>query len=172
MSIKIEGGDGTAENVIKAGTSNELLYNDKEVLLKEGLDLDLGLLPPDLKKAEEWEVVGNYIGTPIHNSIFVPEDGWIVKFDLNYGYGNSDEVTDSYFIDIDKIGVRDGMTPGQYYIGNFVDYVDDVSKAVVIHNLNCPYPVKKGQVISWTKSLSNITRKYKVIVTFAPCMSV
>ena len=34
MSIKIEGG-GTAENIIKAGTSNQLLYNDKEVILKE-----------------------------------------------------------------------------------------------------------------------------------------
>ena len=34
MSIKIEGG-GAAENVIKAGTSNQLLYNDKEVILKE-----------------------------------------------------------------------------------------------------------------------------------------
>ena len=34
MSIKIDGG-GAAENVIKAGTSNQLLYNDKEVLLKE-----------------------------------------------------------------------------------------------------------------------------------------
>ena len=34
MSIKIEGG-GSAENVIKAGTSNQLFYNDKEVILKE-----------------------------------------------------------------------------------------------------------------------------------------
>ena len=34
MSIKIEGG-GSAENVVKAGTSNQLLYNDKEILLKE-----------------------------------------------------------------------------------------------------------------------------------------
>ena len=34
MSIKIEGG-GAAENVIKAGISNQLLYNDKEVILKE-----------------------------------------------------------------------------------------------------------------------------------------
>ena len=33
MSIKIEG--GAAENIIKAGTSNQLLYNDKEVILKE-----------------------------------------------------------------------------------------------------------------------------------------
>ena len=34
MSIKIEGG-GSKENIIKAGTSNQLLYNDKEVILKE-----------------------------------------------------------------------------------------------------------------------------------------
>ena len=34
MSIKIEGG-GSKENVIKSGTSNQLLYNDKEVILKE-----------------------------------------------------------------------------------------------------------------------------------------
>ena len=34
MSIKIEGG-GAAENIIKAGASNQLLYNDKEVILKE-----------------------------------------------------------------------------------------------------------------------------------------
>ena len=54
MSIKIEGGDGTAENVIKAGTSNELLYNDKEVLLKENFDLGSGLLPPDLAKTQEY----------------------------------------------------------------------------------------------------------------------
>ena len=173
MSIKIEGGDGTEENVIKAGASNELLYNDKEVLLKEGLDLDLGLLPPDLKKAEEWEVVEDNHGIPIHNRFIVPEDGWIVKFDLKYGYNNnSEEVPYSYFINIDGIGGHGRMTPGQYYIGNLVDYVHDVSKAAVIHNLNCPYPVKKGQKISWTENVGNVTRKYRVIVTFAPCMSV
>ena len=56
MSIKVEGGDGTAENVIKAGTSNELLYNNKEVLLKENFDLNLELLSPDLTKTKEWEL--------------------------------------------------------------------------------------------------------------------
>ena len=53
MSIKIEGGDGTAENVIKAGTSNELLYNDKEVILKENFDLGLINLPPDLRRTQK-----------------------------------------------------------------------------------------------------------------------
>ena len=36
MSIKIEGG-GSKENVIKSGTSNELLYNDEEIFLKKDL---------------------------------------------------------------------------------------------------------------------------------------
>lgn len=36
MSIKIEGG-GSKENVIKSGTSNELLYNNEEIFLKKDL---------------------------------------------------------------------------------------------------------------------------------------
>ena len=36
MSIRIEGG-GSKENVIKSGTSNELLYNDEEIFLKKDL---------------------------------------------------------------------------------------------------------------------------------------
>ena len=175
MSIKIEGGDGTAENVIKAGTSNELLYNDKEVLLKEGLDLDLGLglLPPDLKKAEEWVVVRKDSSSEvIYNKFIVPEDGWIVKVDLYKYHGGYDyEITDSYFINIDGIGALE-MTPGQYYIGNDFNNASMHNEHlfVAIHNLNCPYPVKKGQVISSGKQLD--TNKYNVIVTFAPCMSV
>ena len=35
MSIKIDG--GAAENIIKAGTSNQLLYNDEEIFLKKDL---------------------------------------------------------------------------------------------------------------------------------------
>ena len=180
MSIKIEGGDGTAENVIKAGTSNELLYNDKEVLLKENfVGLDLDLLPPDLEKTDEWIVVRaqrlyeeRYEVS--YNKIIVPEDGWIIKVDL-YRWNNlyNYEITDSYFINIDGIGALE-MTPGQYYIGNdfLKDSMRDERLFVAIRNLNCPYPVKKGQEILWTKNLSNMTRKYMVIVTFAPCMSV
>ena len=36
MSIRIEGG-GSKENVIKSGTSNELLYNDEKIFLKKDL---------------------------------------------------------------------------------------------------------------------------------------
>ena len=174
MSIKIEGGDGTAENVIKAGTSNELLYNDKEVLLKEGfVGLDLSLLPPDLKKAEEWKLAtwDDNDKIWINKPFTVPEDGWIVGVDLKYRW-NYDEVTDSYFINIDGIGALE-MTPGQYYIDSEFLRADSYTehKPVVIYNLNCPYPVKKGQVISSGKQLDT-NNKYNVIVTFAPCMSV
>ena len=167
MSIKIEGGDGTAENVIKAGTSNELLYNDKEVLLKEGLGLSLGLLPPDLKKAEEWEVAIKDYGSITHRPFTVPEDGWIVKVDFTDSY-------DSHFIRIDRgFGTSDGMTPGQRYIGNLVNYVGGSSKTAVIHNLNCPYPVKKGQVVEGEQDSGLITNNgCTTTVTFAPCMSV
>ena len=170
MSIKIEGGDGTAENVIKAGTSNELLYNDKEVLLKENFGLDLGLLPPDLKKAEEWRVVIDYgNGSVEYNGFAVPEDGWIVKVDLFYNNGST-EVTDRYFIAINRFGAL-GMTPGYDYIDGLTDYLNNEPKIAAIHNLNCPYPVKKGQVISNGKQF-DFNNKYNVTVTFAPCMRV
>ena len=155
MSIKIEGGDGTEENVIKAGASNELLYNDKEVLLKENFDLDLELLPPDLTKTNEYTLSRFDIdeAVTIHNPFTVPEDGWIVKVAF------SDEAV-SDFIKIDGFG-EIGITPGQYYIGNFESYFD--YRPVAIYNLNCPYPVKKGQVVEVVEDEKN-----DVTITFAP----
>ena len=157
MSIKIEGGDGTAENVIKAGTSNELLYNDKEVLLKEGLDLSL---LPDLKKAEDfnlgtWDDNGKIW---ISNSFTVPEDGWIIKVDFPDRY-------DSYFINIDGFGAL-RMTPSQEKVGIF-KVTDDGFRYITIHNLNCPYPVKKGQVVEG-ESGGFVT----TTITFAPCKGI
>ena len=154
MSIKIEGGDGTVENVIKAGTSNELLYNDKEVLLKENFDLGLDLsLLPDLKKAQKFELWTKIIdGEFIKNISFtVPKDGWIVAFRIIFRTGG--------FIEIDGHGGM-GITPGQELL------VKINNEPVVRHNINCPYPVKKGQVIE----SSFLYRS--AIITFAPCMSV
>ena len=175
MSIKIEGNERTAENVIKDGASNELLYNDKEVLLKENF-VGLGLLPPDLKKAEEWRVVVENNGAVNYNVFTVPEDGWIVKVDLFYSNSLS-EVSESYFIDLTPIGGQLGTydpemhcTPGQYYIGSFIG-MDNERRSVAIPNLNCPYPVKKGQSVGHGKLL-NFNDTYNVTVTFAPCMSV
>ena len=155
MSIKIEGGDGTAENVIKAGASNELLYNDKEVLLKENFDLGSGLLPPDLKKTKEWTLMYLTAYEVIVNPFTVPEDGWIVKVAFS-----NEEVRRS-FIKIDGFG-EVGVTPGQYYIGNF-EYISGDVRPVFIYNLNCPYPVKKGQLVEALENVRN-----NVTITFAP----
>ena len=163
MSIKIEGGDGTAENVIKAGTSNELLYNDKEVVLKENFDLGLNLLPPDLAKTQEWKLkTESNNGVITSNPFTVPKDGWIVKVEFTSSSWRRDY---SDFIKIDGFG-EVGMTPSQCYIDNFL--TDIGNDKPVVYNLNCPYLVKEGQLVesSENKDISD------VIITFAPCMSV
>ena len=162
MSIKIEGGDGTAENVIKAGTSNELLYNDKEVLLKECLDLSL---LPDWKKAKEFKLASwdDNDKIWISNPFTVPEDGWIIKVDFPDRYY-------SYFIKIDGFGAL-RMTPSQERVGVFKIISIDGSNGfryITIHNLNCPYPVKKGQVVE--EASENLTTT--TAITFAPCKGI
>ena len=153
MSIKIEGGEGTEENVIKAGASNELLYNDKEVLLKENFDLDL---LPDLTKTQKWELSRVDIdeAVTIHNPFIVPEDGWIVKVT----FSNESE---SDFIKIDGFG-EVGITPSQKTLGAFEGKF--FKKVITIFNVNCPYPVKKGQVVEAVEDEKN-----DVTITFAPC---
>ena len=142
---------GAVENVIKAGTSNELLYNDKEVLLKE----NFGLLPPDLTKAEKISLVKD----GVLYTFIVPEDGWIIKVDfLN---------PENDYIKIDGLGGM-GITPCQEllcWVEN--ENGNGLSKPVVTHNINCPYPVKKGQEI--THGEVEVPYTY---IKFAPCMSV
>ena len=171
MSIKIERGDGTAENAIKAGTSNELLYNDKEVLLKENFDLGSGLLPPDLTKTQEWTLsVFDVDGGMGSYYITVPEDGWIVRVGVFNKVYHTIILRTDYFIKIDGFGGV-GTTPGQYSIGDF--YKDSGSTTlypVGICNVNCPYPVKKGQVVS-APIIDNVFNKHlvgTVTITFAP----
>ena len=174
MSIKIEGGKGAAENVIKAGASNELLYNDKEVLLKENFDLGSGLLPPDLAKTQEWELARYEHGGGVFSSYTVPEDGWIVKVRVFNKIHSTTILKANYFIKIDGFGAV-GMTPGQYYIGNFFEPGGSTtSYPVGICNVNCPYPVKKGQIISNPRIDHNIIMHMvgTVTITFAPNMSV
>ena len=166
MSIKIEGGEGTEENVIKAGASNELLYNDKEVLLKENFDLGSGLLPPDLTKTQEWTLMDLTADEVNVNPFTVPEDGWIVKVAFSNKAVRA-------FIKIDGFG-EVGITPGQYYIGDFYRVIGSTSLYPVgICNVNCPYPVKKGQVVSPPRINSingHITGT--VTIRFAPNKSV
>ena len=93
----------------------------------------------------------------IHNPFTVPEDGWIVKVTF------SDKAART-FIKIDGFG-EVGITPGQYYIGDFEAFPEDLP--VGIYNLNCPYPVKKGQVVE-----ANEFKRDTVTITFAPNKSV
>ena len=51
-----------------------------------------------------------------------------------------------------------GITPSQ----ESVAVID--GNPIVIFNLNCPYPVKKGQVVETVENEKN-----DVTITFAPC---
>ena len=160
MSIKIEGGEGTEENVIKAGASNELLYNDKEVLLKENFDLDLELLPPDLSKTQEWTLIDLTADEVNVNPFTVPEDGWIVKVTFS-------NKAKSDFIKIDGFGEL-GITPSQHYIDNFITEIGGDGTEPIVYNSNCPYLVKEGQLVEPSENRDIGA----VVITFAPCMSV
>ena len=71
------------------------------------------------------------------NPFTVPEDGWIVKVTFS-------NKAKSAFIKIDGFG-EVGITPGQYFIGEFEAFGG--YPPVGVYNANCPYPVKKGQVV-------------------------
>ena len=80
-------------------------------------------------------------GALVFRSFIVPEDGWIIKIDFEY------PVTD--YIKIDGLGGEMGITPGQELLF-WRDKIDNNSATpVVVHNINCPYPVKKGQEITY-----------------------
>ena len=98
-------------------------------------------------------------GALVFRSFIVPEDGWIIKIDFEY------PVTD--YIKIDGLGGEMGITPGQELLF-WRDKIDNNSATpVVVHNINCPYPVKKGQEI--THGEIEVPHIY---IKFAPCMSV
>ena len=59
-----------------------------------------------------------------------------------------------------------GITPSQDYKGIFYQN-GAVQSTITIRDLNCPYPVKKGQVIS--TSTSSNSGDFNAAVTFAPC---
>ena len=126
MSIKIEGG-GSKENIIKSGTSNELLYNDEEIFLKK----DFGLLPPDLSKIQKITFSAAIL------SFVVPEDGWILSFE--------DIVPDDSYIKIDGIGDIHA-TPSQQV--KTITVGNNNSIKMLFRDMHCPYPVKKEQVLT------------------------
>lgn len=112
---------------------------------------DLGLLPPNLAKMitfylkDSSNVVTTYI---------VPEDGWILNF-LTKNLTRTSLIIDGVDGNIDEI------TPTQFI---YSTTATTVSKMTV----NCPFPVKKGQVISIS---SNNTSFGVTSIVFAPCLS-
>lgn len=101
---------------------------------------------------------GDGHGVTIHEftPFTVPEDGWILGFSCN--------VTSTFVSKIDGLKL---YTPRQFCflrLDNNGGYAP-----VVIYGLNCPYPVKKGQIISIDEDeCQNILSK----IAFAPCISV
>ena len=75
----------------------------------------------------------------------------------------SSEFADSY-IKIDGIGDIN-VTPSQQ-VGTIT--IENISKKMLFRDMHCPYPVKKGQVITTTTILFS----FMVIINFASCISV
>ena len=75
----------------------------------------------------------------------------------------SSEFADSY-IKIDGIGDIN-VTPSQQVI---TINIEGTLKKMLLRDMHCPYPVKKGQVITATTSLLLLP----VIIKFASCISV
>lgn len=113
---------------------------------------DLGLLPPDLSKLKTINLTKLSPGiTPFTATT----DGWITSVSV----GNPT----STFITIDDKG-SNKTTPCYNFFGLFTN--DDGSKTYISNILNCPYPVKKGQIISVPSFIPNIT------ISFASCLDV
>ena len=111
---------------------------------------DLGLLPPDLTKATERTIVDS---TSAIVTFTVPSDGWILKVDTFKDV--------SIFILIDGKGSME-KTPCQKVDG---PYTTPNGTGYIRNYLNCPFPVKKGQVLASTD-----TEGAKVTIGFAPCI--
>ena len=73
------------------------------------------------------------------------------------------EIADSY-IKIDGIG-NIYTTPSQQVK---TITIENISKKMLFRDMHCPYPVKKGQVITATTSFLFS----QAIINFAPCISV
>ena len=116
-------------------------------------------MPPDLTKIQECELAiirGDGYGGTIHEltPFTVPEDGWILQFSCS--------AVSTFVSKIDGLKL---FTPRQFCffrLDNEGNYAP-----VVIDSLNCPYQVKKGQIISIDKYQGLLAT-----IAFAPCISV
>ena len=87
----------------------------------------------------------------------IPADGWILNISSIYDI----KIT----IKIDDFTDNIEVLPQQKYLGQFHDTKSNTDKKVVVP-LNCPFPVKKGQVIDVSVDTE---AESKAMVTFAPC---
>ena len=87
----------------------------------------------------------------------IPEDGWILHL--------SSSVDIAINIKIDNFSDTIDVFPHQGYFGQFYDTKAKVDKKVVVPSMCCPFPVRKGQVVSvYTETDA------RVLITFAPCI--
>ena len=114
---------------------------------------DLGLLVPDLTNKITVDIVMQVPNGLVPNPFTVPTDGWILSFKAL-----ADK--DNYYALIDNVGDLH-LTPSQKR-----ETVLGSSNSVLYSSLNCPYPVKKGQLITASKMTTAV-----VTITFAPCLN-
>lgn len=142
---------GTADKVANSLTFGEKAFDgsSNQIITAN----DLGLLIPDLTNILTVNIVETTGSSPTSKPFTVPSDGWILFFeDLDYA-------ADNYAL-IDNVGFLH-LTPSQnkQNVMGTPDYV-------TYNSLNCPYPVKKGQVITAKRI------KSPVKIKFAPCKNV
>lgn len=143
---------GTADSATTADkVANSLTFGDKTFNGSSAQTIkasDLGLLPPNLGGTQTITLVDD-------NSILVPftvpSDGWILRV--------STPVQASVYLLINNKG---SLTETPCQLLDIYTISNSVIK--ICNYLNCPYPVKKGQIISTDSSAPRITFK------FAPCL--
>ena len=87
----------------------------------------------------------------------IPEDGWILHL--------SSVIDIAINIKIDNFSDTIDVFPHQRYLGQFHDTKANVDKKVVVPSMCCPFPVRKGQVLSvYTETDA------RVEIYFAPCI--
>ena len=127
------------------------INDNMQSLLNTLITSDLGLPPPDLAKVQTVTIVD---ASKKHTPFTVPSDGWILSFNLVRNISAN--------VYIDNIGEA-SITPGQQALGPFLS-PSSTSVFELVKDLHCPYPVKKGQLVSMRMFL-DLTQ-----ITFAPCL--
>ena len=149
-SLPADGGNadtaGTADKVANSLTFGSKTYDGSSSQTIAARDL--GLLPPDLRNRLTITIVDK--DSVIH-PFTSPSDGWILNFTTSMKAG--------IYALINNKGDFN-LTPckkieGPYTTPNGIEFVS-------VH-LNCPYPIKKGQVVSVSNATPNTTLEFAYI---------